>query len=377
MLSPKQNTKPNFKLGEKLTNLFGNKLRFSRKAAGQTLLGIDFGSQRIHALALNYLAAQPHQSPSYQLQAMASVDIPSGAIVDHQLQNIPQVVRGLRQLRRLLKVRRTGVATAVSGSGVTTKILSVPNSLPPEMLHFHVQQAAIAQLPFSLTDINLDFEILKPSTPHADRDQILLSAARIELVQDRVNALRQAGWQTQVVDIGAHALARAVCFLLEPARDQLIGVLELSADSLTFIVVADGDITYQRLQPLTVVIEESELHHPEFSHHERSHHESSHQESSYQGYLEQISSQVQRQLQSFCAHSGQAAPSILMLFGGCASELPQVAMSQLACSLSQQLGISVQLPNFSRVFGGTGEPYPEAAGYGTALGLALRRADYV
>lgn len=352
MLSPKQNTKLSLNLGERLTNIFSSKLGLSFNAAGQTLLGIDFGSQRIHALALRYFAAQPHQPESYQLQAMASVNLPSGAIFDHQLQNIPQVVEGLRQLRRLLKVRRTGVATAVSGSGVTTKILSVPNSLSAEMLNFHVQQAAIAQLPFPLAEINLDFEILTPSAQHADGDKILLSAARIELVQTRVDALRQAGWQTQVVDISSHALARAVCFLLKATRDQLVGVLELSAESLTFIVVADGDIIYQRLQPLAAVIPAAEL--------------------SQQHYLEQISSQAQRQLQLFCANSGQAAPSSIMLFGSGASEL-----SQLASCLNQQLGISVQMPDFSRVFGGTAELYLEAAAFGTALGLALRRADYV
>lgn len=349
--SEKQSEKLSLKLSEWLKGLIRTQLQFNTNTAAETLLGIDFGSQRIYAVALRYLPATPHQPARYQLQSMACVATPNGAILDHQIHNLPQVVRALGQLRRLLKVRRRNVATAVTGSSVTTKILHVPNSLPPEMLALHVQQAAAGQLPFPLADISLDFEMLKPCALHADCDQVLLSAARTEHVQARVKALRQAGWHAQVVDIGSHALARAVNFLLQPRLGQLVATLELSTESLTFMVLTDGEIIYQRVQPLAADVEEAKLDNHDYS--------------------ELVISQVQRQWQLFCSHLEQAPPEQLMLCGS----YPDLA--KLVPLLNQRLGIAVQEPDFSRAFGHTARIashlYLEAAAFSTALGLALRR----
>ncbi|MGO4999485.1 type IV pilus biogenesis protein PilM [Oceanisphaera sp. W20_SRM_FM3] len=349
--SEKQSEKLSLRLSEWLKGIFSRPLNFNTSTAAETLLGIDFNSQRIYAVALRYLPATPHQPARYQLQSMACVATPSGAILDHQLQNMPQVVLALGELRRLLKVRRRNVATAVTGSSVTTKILHVPNSLPAEMLALHVQQAAAGQLPFPLADISLDFEMLKPCALHADCDQVLLSAARTEHVQARVKALRQAGWRAQIVDIGSHALARAVSFLLQPQPGQLVATLELNTESLTFMVLADDEIIYQRLQPLAADVEEAKLGHPD--------------------YRALVVSQVQRQWQLFCSHSDQAPPKQLMLCGS----YPELA--QLVPLLNQLLGIAVQEPDFSRAFGHTPgiapHLYSEAAAFSTALGLALRR----
>lgn len=337
------------KLRSKLSTIFSASSGFKRSSSTETLLGIDFGCERINAVALRALPAIAGQPAAYQLQAMARVATPSGAIVDHQLRNMAQVVAALKQLRHMLKVRTRNVATAVSGSSVTTKIVHVPNSLPVEMLAHHMEQEAAAHIPFPLAEISLDFEILGPSEQHPDRDKILLSAARTEHVQARVDALRQVGWRAQVVDIGSHALARAVCFLLAPPPEQRVAVLELSAESLTFMVISQGEIIYQRLQPLAADSQPATL--------------------SNQHYMAQVTSQAQRQLQLFCSNSGQTSPSPLLLCGS------DTELAQLVPRLSHSLGIAVQLPDFSVMFGGEPHHYSEAPAFSTALGLALRRSS--
>ena len=346
MLSPKICNKRS-KISKKLKFMLRNLLSGGANAGAETLVGIDFGSRHIYALVLRYLPATMTQAARYQLHAMASVPTPSGAILDHQLQPIPQLVQALRQLRRLLKVRSRQVASAVSGSSVTTKILQVPARLPAELLDYHVQQAAV-QLRLPLAELSLDFEVLKADASQPDRDRVLLSAARTEQVQARVSALRQAGWRAQVIDIASHALARAACFLLAPAAAELVAVLELDAESLTFMVIGEGEIIYQRLQPLAAYAEGADLSHA---------HD-----------LESISLQVQRQLQLFCSNSGSGAPHTWLLCGS-ADPLPP-----LAAYLSEILGLRVQLPDFSRILGDDADLHPQAAAFSTALGLALRHA---
>ena len=361
MLSFKPSTKRSSIASDKLRLFFSSMLNLTPTAATETLVGIDFGNQRIHGVALGYFPATADQPASYQLQGMHSVAIPHGAIVDQQLQDIPQVVQALSQLRRQLQVRRRDVATAVTGSSVTTKILHVSNSLPVEMLALHVQQAAMAHLSAPLAEISLDFEILNVCENHTDCDQVLLSAARTEHVHVRVEALCQAGWRAQVVDIGSHALARAVCFLLAPPAAQSVAVLELGTDNLTFMVIVDGEIIYQRLQPMTADIPVTNKEQADIAA----------SQCRNADYLEQLVNQVQRQLQLFCSNSGQIAPVTLMLCGAVSQ------LTQLAPHLSAALGIKVVLPDFSRVFGGQASLYRDAPAFSTALGLALREVCHV
>lgn len=314
-------------------------LRLTSRSSAHIMLGIDFGSYRIKAVAIKHTGGLP------QIKAMASVATPAGAIVDHQLQNIPQVVQALTQLKRLLGVGKAHAATAVTGSSVTTKILQVPSSLTVDMLALHMRQEAARHLSFPLDEISLDFEMLEQDSSHTNSNQVLLSAARTDHVQARVQALKQVGWRTQVVDIGSHALARAVVFLLSPTPTQVVATLDIGAASLTLIVIAQGDIIYQRLQPLA-----SESFNANGPHN-----------------VEQITRHVQQNIQLYCSNSEHPLPERLMLCGGFRP------LTDLAHRLHQALAIEVIEPDFRRVFGDQLPDYSDAGAFSTALGLALRK----
>lgn len=311
--------------------------------SANTLIGIDFGSHRIKALALS---PHPH---GYYLESMACVNTPIGSIIDHQLHQTPQLVAALTQLKTSLNLPVKHVATAVTGSSVTTKILHVPNAFTGETLALHMQQEAAQHIPFPLDEISLDYEILGQSEQHPERNKMLLSAARTDHVQARIHALHQVGWRTQVVDIGSHALARAALFLWGAIIEPRIAVLDIGAQSMTFIVIEQGEVIHQRLQPLTSGVTNSVMG-----------------ESDNRLEFEFIVQHVQRNMQLFCSHSGHDPPSQLFLFGG-DSQLPK-----LAHELTHTLLLSVMLPDFNQTFGTDLNEYTQAPAYGTALGLALR-----
>ncbi|WP_188630480.1 type IV pilus biogenesis protein PilM [Oceanisphaera marina] len=326
-------------------------LSFKRRSHAHCMIGVDFGSHSIKALALTGL---PH---ACRLAAMASVATPAGSILDHQLQDIPPVVSALKQLRRLLDCSYHNVATAVTGSSVTSKIIQVPASLTADVLALHIDQEAAQHLPFPLDEISLDFEVLGPSEQHPERNKVLLSAARTDNINSRVDALQQAGWQTRVVDIGSHALARAISALLvaqphlvtiasPPDAPHLLAVVDIGAQGLTFMVMADNEVIHTRLQHLVIDPLSTVAGHSE--------------------HIHRIARHIQSNLQLFCSSSGHPAPALLCVCGG-GSQLPE-----LVPILSDTLNMTVLQPDFSAVFGGNSGDYPDAAVYGTALGLALR-----
>ena len=326
-------------------------LSFNRRSHAQGMIGIDFGSHSIKALALK------GSPPAYRLAAMACIATPAGGIVEHQLQDMPQVVGALKQLRRLLDCRYTRVATAVTGSSVTTKIIAVPKTLTSDVLALHMAQEAAQHIPFALDEISLDFEVLGPSEQQPERDKVLLSAARTDHINSRVYALQQVGWQARVVDIGSHALARAVATFFTtqshlaaalPQQDtpQLLAVVDIGAQSLTFMVMADNEVIHTRLQHLVGDPLSAEPTHLD--------------------EINRIACHIQSNMQLFCSSSGHSAPAWLCICGG-GSLLPE-----LAKTLSRTLEQTVIQPDFSAVFGGNPGDYPDSAIYGTALGLALR-----
>lgn len=335
----------------------------------QWMVGVDFGTGSLKAVLLK------GQRERIQLAAMASVPTPAHSIIDHQLQDINAVGEALKQLRRQLGSPVGRVATAVTGSSVTSKIISFPRGLSDDDLEHQVMLEAGQHIPFPLEEISIDYERLGPGQAHPDREDILLSAARTDSISSRLAALQLAGWETSVVDIGVHALARAAQALLqaEQASVDLLALADIGAECLTFGVMARGDVIHSRLQNFGGAHFTREL--SQLSGMPESQADTAKVqhglpepllEEARQHHITAILQHLRRNLQIFQSGAGSQPPQALLLSGG-GSQLPQLAQV-----LEQELAMPVLVPRFERLLGGDERHYAGAAAYTTALGLALR-----
>ncbi|MFP2769710.1 type IV pilus assembly protein PilM [Oceanisphaera sp. KMM 10153] len=333
------------------------------------MIGIDFGMGSIKAVALT---GKPGQ---YELEAMACVPTPKGSIVDHQLQDVDQVVLALKLLRRQLNSRCDSVATAVSGSSVTTRTILVPRSLSHDELETQILLEAEQHIPFPLDEISLDYEVQGVNVNHSDRNNVLLSAARTESINSRVSALEQAGWKTRVVDIGVHALARGVgaCLTAEKTEACLLAVVDIGAECLTFTVMDEGEVIYTRLQNFGGAQLSQEL--ASLSDMPADRVEQAKVDNTFpaevredieQLHINTLLQHIRRNIQLFCSSSGNKPPPALFLSGG-GSQLPSLAQI-----LQQELSLPVLQPDFGRLFNGVSKHTSDSAAFTTALGLALR-----
>ncbi|MBL1376627.1 type IV pilus assembly protein PilM [Zobellella iuensis] len=343
-------------------------LSFSRGRRFPWLVGIDFGTSSIKAVALRGTPGH------YSLDAVASIPTPKSSIIDHQLLDVGQVVMALRQLRRQLHCRCDHAATAVTGNSVITKMILVPRNLSAEELENQVLLEAEQHIPYPLDEISLDYESLGINAHHPERENILLSAARTESISTRLSALQQAGWHTRVVDIGVHALARAVnaCLAADNTHAGMLSLVDIGAECLTFAVIEEGEVIHSRLQhfggaqltrelcKLTDMAEDS----VEQAKIDGTLPPALRQDTEQQ-YITAVLQHVRRNVQLFCSSSGNKPPAALFLSGG-GSLLPE-----LAPVLEQELSIPVLQPDFGRLFEQGPREGTDAA-YMTALGLALR-----
>nr|WP_269745134.1 PilM family type IVa pilus assembly protein TapM [Aeromonas tecta] len=334
------------------------------------MAGIDFGSQTIKAVTLSGRSGKPH------LESVAEIAMPKGTLVDYQLQDIERVSQSLKSLKRLIQGECQHVATAVTGANVITKVIQVDANINDNELESQVQLEAEQIIPFPLDEVSLDFEILG-LTADESRQEVLLSAARTESVNGRVSALTEAGMITKVVDVGAHALGRAVlaCLPELQSADKPVGIVDIGASAMTFAALLRGQVIYSRLQNFggdqysqalasfySMTLEDAEFAKLQGAL------PADHEQEVLMPHLNTLMLQVRRNVQLFCSSSGNKELPRLVLTGG-GSLLP---------GLVEQLGSELHCEVFHPdPFALLGKPKGEGglvhgAKYMAALGLALR-----
>lgn len=333
------------------------------------LAGIDFGSQTIKAVTITGRPGKLH------LESVAEVATPKGTLVDYQLQDIERVSQSLKNLKRLISGSSQYVATAVTGSNVITKVILVDTRLSDSELENQVQLEAEQLIPFPLDEVSLDFEILG-KVADQERQEVLLSAARTESVNGRVTALAEADMTTKVVDVGAHALGRAVLACLPELQewDKPVGVIDIGASTMTFVALVKGQTIYSRIQNFGgdqyshalasfygMTQEEAEIAKTKSSL------PADYELDVLMPHMNTLLQHVRRNVQLFCSSSGHRELSKLVLSGG-GSLLPG-----LAAQVGSELNCEVLHPDPFTLFGKPkGEVAAHGAKYMTALGLALR-----
>ena len=335
------------------------------------LAGIDFGSQSIKAVTLSGRPDKLH------IDSVVDTPTPKGSMVDYQLQDIERVIQSLKNLKHQIAGRSDYAATAVTGSNVITKIIQVDASLSDKELENQIQVEAEQIIPFPLDEVSLDFEVLANTRNGSERQSVLLSAARTESVSGRVSALADAGITVKVVDVGAHALGRAVVACV-PELEQIelpVGLLDIGASAMTFVVLVKGEVIYSRLQNFGgdqysqaiasfygMTLDEAEQAKikcilPV-----------DHELDVLMPHINLLLQQIRRNIQLFCSSSGYREISQLVLTGG-GSLLPG-----LVVQVKNEVNCDVLHPDMFALFGKPkgASDLAHGAKYMTAFGLALR-----
>lgn len=335
------------------------------------LVGVDFGNQTIKAVTISGRPGKLH------IDAVADIVTPKGTLVDYQLQDIERVSQSLKNLKRQLSGHSDYAATAVTGSNVITKVIQIDASLSDKELENQVQLEAEQIIPFPLDEVSLDFEVLGTTSNNEDRQDVLLSAARTESVNGRVSALAEAGIVVKVVDVGAHALGRAVLACLPELKesDRPVGVIDIGASAMTFAALVKGEVIYSRLQNFGgdqysqalssfygMALDEAEQAKI------KGNLPVDHELDVLMPHINALLQQVRRNIQLFCSSSGYREISKLVLTGG-GSLLPGLSLQ-----VQEEANCEVLHPDLFAMFG---KPKGEAeathgAKYMTAFGLALR-----
>src|SRR5262249_42282600 len=206
------------------------------------LVGIDIGTHSIKLVRL-----KPRRQ-GYQLLNFGIMPLEPDTIVDGNIADVNAIVGAIRNLIRMEKIKAKEVATAVSGQSVIVKRIRLPQMTEQELSEA-IQGEAEQHIPFEISDVNIDFQILPSAQGDDERAgnqmDVVLVAAKKAKIRDSTNLLTAAGLNPVVVDIDAFALENGY----EAATGQEAGVValvDIGATMMNINIVQAGAALFQR-----------------------------------------------------------------------------------------------------------------------------------
>jgi type IV pilus assembly protein PilM len=163
------------------------------------IVGLDIGSRSIKAAEIT------ETKRGLSLTHFGIVDIAHGAIEEGTINDPETVAESIKQLFKSYNIKESNVAVSIGGYSVIVKKISVQTmdeEKLQETIHFEAEQ----YIPFDISDVNLDFQILGESESNPGQMNVFLVAAKKEMVNDYINLVNLAGLNPCIVDVEAFAL---------------------------------------------------------------------------------------------------------------------------------------------------------------------------
>ena len=338
-------------------------------------LGIDISATAIKLLELI------RTDNSYQVAHFSIVSLPQNSASQKRISTTviaDSIKKALKKSGSSLK----HAVVAVTESAIMTKTISLPASLTDDEMEEELIMTADQYLPYSLDDLNFDFEVHGINKHNPEMVDVFLVASRRENVDERIEALSLAGLKATIVDVESYAMENAFSMLsppfLNPSNDQTIAIVDIGSTITSLIILYNGKVIYTRSQSIggKQLTEEIQRHYgltyenaglakkqgglPD-----------NYTETILYPFQKSLIQQIQRSLQSFTSSNTYKSIDGIILAGGCASmpDIDQLIQSHL------NIPVNIANPFLNMPLSNNINAqslHPEAPSLMLACGLALR-----
>lgn len=346
----------------------------------KSMVGLDIGSSSVKAVEL---AVKPK---GFELLHLGMAQLPPEAIVQGAFLNSGAIVDAIQEAMNSARIKSRQVAVAVSGHSVIVKKISLP-AMTREELEESIRWEAEQYIPFDVNEVNLDFQILATGHTEGQMD-VLLVAAKRDLIDDYVHVLNDAGLVPTVIDVAAFAVENAFEANHEVPQNEVVALVNVGAQTVNINILSGGVPAFTRdlstggnayteeiQKALSIGFEEAERIKLGGTSAEESQDVVPHEvEQAMRGVTESLIGEITRSLDFYSATSADSRVSRIMLSGGGSKvagldkmfhERTNVRVQRLD-PLARMLPTSKFQPEFLQEMGPL---------LGVGVGLALRRID--
>lgn len=195
------------------------------------ITGIDIGSHAIKVCNLQRVGKD------FKIIAIGSAILPAGVVEDGVLQEPDEVGKILSNLLNNLKVKNKKIGISISGYSVIVKKINL-EEMSDEALAEYIKAEAEQYVPFDLDDVYIDFQKLPSQKLNTERCEVMLVAAKKEVVNDYLDMLSQLKLDTVLVDVDGFALENIWETTSEIAEN--VALVDIGASKMNINIISEG-----------------------------------------------------------------------------------------------------------------------------------------
>lgn len=198
----------------------------------ESYAAVDIGSSSIKVLEVRTTADR------LELVNWGSIPTPSSAIQSNMVSEPDRVGEAVKALLEAKGVKARKAITAVPGPAVMIKRVTLP-AQANQAIEQTIMLEAGNFIPEELDNVNLDYQVID-SRAEGRELEVLLAAAKKDIVHSYSETLRAAGLQPVVVDVDYFALDNLYELNYDPVADQVVALVNIGARYSSINILKGG-----------------------------------------------------------------------------------------------------------------------------------------
>ncbi|MBA3912507.1 MAG: type IV pilus assembly protein PilM [Acidobacteriales bacterium] len=207
-------------------------------SGSKALLGLDVGSSSVKAVELRKTRA------GIELKHLGLERLEAEAVVDSMITQPRAVSTAITNLCRRQGIKTRSVASSMCGHSVIVKKISLP-TVSDDDLPAMIEREAAQHIPFALSDVNLDYQVLS-NEPKDSPIEVLLVAVKKDKIANYTGVLNAAGKSPAIMDLDTLALVNCYEFNCRPDSSFVAALLNVGASVINIHIVKGATPLFPR-----------------------------------------------------------------------------------------------------------------------------------
>ncbi len=215
-------------------------LPFSKK---KEVAAFDIGSSSIK------LVYMVQTKKGWELEKLGMADLPPEAIVDGSIIDSMTVTNALKELIKEHNVKVKDAVSSLTGHSVIIKKVSFPAMTEDELAE-SIQWEAEQYIPFPISEVNIDFQILGADIEGGGQMDVMLVAVKKDVINDYTNVIKEAGLNPAVIDVDSFALENMMEINYPVTPGETVAIVNIGASITSISVIVGGLTIFTRSIPM-------------------------------------------------------------------------------------------------------------------------------
>jgi len=204
------------------------------------VVGLDIGSSLVKAVQLR------KSGKGIELERFGTAEIFPGGDkgrvgFDVNSARVDAIKRALADA----KITARQVHSSVGGEPVIVRYIQM-HAMPEAELRNALQWEAEGYIPYEIDEVNLDSVILGPSSDAQNKLDVLLVAAKKQLIEEHIRLIRSADLQPVVIDVDSFAFLNQYEFNERPSPDAIVALINIGSQTTSISIYRGGVPRFSR-----------------------------------------------------------------------------------------------------------------------------------